>query len=65
MYTPEEARQVMRDHTWDNREEIVDFILLHDCHLRDVANASLVTLGWDPSAFVMATLLGDRSGLLG
>lgn len=55
--------QLLRDHAWDHRSEVIDAILLHTCGAESVAAAQIWLLGWEVDIFVLAVLHDDR-GLL-
>jgi hypothetical protein len=54
---------VLQDHAWDNRQDLIDAILLHTCDMREAAEALIRLSGWDVSAFIMA-VLADEKGML-
>jgi hypothetical protein len=56
-----DAQRVLREHMWQNREEIVDYLILHDCGLRSLHEALVVLAGLDASQWVMGVLSEDRA----
>jgi hypothetical protein len=54
---------VLQQHAWDNREEILDAIILHTCDMMESAAALIRLSGWEVNAFVMA-VLADARGML-
>lgn len=53
--------QMLRDHAWEHRGEVIDAILLHTCGAADIAGAQVWLLGWEVDIFVLAVLHDDRS----
>lgn len=56
---------LLRENTWATGDQVVDFLILHDCSMREVARAGIRLIGWDPEQFVLAWLSGDRGMLDG
>lgn len=54
---------LLRDLVWEQREEHLDLILLHDCEQHEQAKAMIWAVGWDLNTFVLAALHGMRREL--
>lgn len=53
--------EFLRDCTWEQRCEVTDDLVLHDCWRRQFAQAYLRVIGWDPNTFVIADLMNERA----
>jgi hypothetical protein len=61
----EKAKQELREALWADRDNVLDYLVLHDCDLRYAHELQCRVVGWDPSAFVMAALVDNRAMLDG
>lgn len=65
MSSPEELlrhdQTVVRTQMWNNRSEILDYLLVHTCDLAQLHRSFLRLSGVDPEVWIQAALLQDWS----
>lgn len=59
----DDAVALTRAYTWKHREEALDFLLLHDCGMREVVQAQLKLIVWEEDVFVQAVLRNEPERL--
>jgi hypothetical protein len=52
--------QTQLDLLWECRSEVLDYVLMHDCALRDLFLNALLVVGVSPDQWVLGALAGDR-----
>lgn len=58
-----QAATIIRENTWANRDEVLDYLLLHDCVMKKAAEAGILLVGWEVADFILAALADDNSSL--
>lgn len=53
-------QQLIRDMLWEHRDEVVDFLILHECSLRDLHFALLRMVGLHPDQWIIGALADAR-----
>jgi hypothetical protein len=55
------AQTVLRSHMWENRSEILDYLILHDCGMKGLHEALLVLAGLSPEQWILGVLAEDQA----
>ena len=57
------ARDDLRALLWDRRDIHLDYLLMHECELRDLSLELINAAGWHLTCFTMAALADDPAVL--
>lgn len=54
---------VLREHLWEHRRVITEFLVLHECLTARAFEAAIRLVGWDRQTFIVADIMDVREML--